>query len=369
MLELPYSLKLTNPVPVDANYNAAGVGYVTLGAACAAVVQGVRYAGLTVLVGKPGEEKEYWWLGNNLSNDGLVLKGAGAVNNGGASAPEPVFTQDILVSLEGGRSFGRFADGETIPAKGKTAQEVIRMAAISTKYPTYDVAYLGLGQSAPGDGEIGESLDNNVVSTFYQRDAGAISSLAIYKNGALLGAASPASPLTIKDRVTRTANPVIYSSLANYAAGPLKNLSPDNTPDPRQAQVQNSYAPQAAQNGLGSNQVVVYGHYRVFMGAVAAVPTTGAQVRNLPLAPLTSQGYFGIDSGTALNTFVIALPPGLAPSKIIDNNALGADLTASYKFVGIVKTPDAGGNLVDYSIYAMQSAAPYSSNHYHTIYF
>jgi hypothetical protein len=46
------------------------------------------------------------------------------------------FDNDLNVSLGGGRSFGRYASGETIPATGKTPAEVIQMAIAEPIDPT-----------------------------------------------------------------------------------------------------------------------------------------------------------------------------------------------------------------------------------------
>ena len=46
------------------------------------------------------------------------------------------FDNDLNVSLGGGRSFGRYASGETIPSTGKTPAEVIQMAIAEPIDPT-----------------------------------------------------------------------------------------------------------------------------------------------------------------------------------------------------------------------------------------
>jgi len=47
-----------------------------------------------------------------------------------------VFTDDITVSLSGGKTFGKYEDGDTIPASGKTAGEVIILATFEAIDPT-----------------------------------------------------------------------------------------------------------------------------------------------------------------------------------------------------------------------------------------
>lgn len=67
--------------------------------------------------------------GNDLSiNDG----GPG----GDITISSYVFPSNLVVSLSGGRTFGRYATGETIPSQGKTPAEVIRMAIAEPLTPT-----------------------------------------------------------------------------------------------------------------------------------------------------------------------------------------------------------------------------------------
>lgn len=50
------------------------------------------------------------------------------------------FEEDLTVSLAGGRSFGRYASGTTIPAIGKTPAEIIQMAIAEPIDPTVQLA-------------------------------------------------------------------------------------------------------------------------------------------------------------------------------------------------------------------------------------
>lgn len=52
------------------------------------------------------------------------------------SSEDFVFTQDLTVTLKSGRTFGRFASGENIPAIGKTPAEIIMMAINEPIDPT-----------------------------------------------------------------------------------------------------------------------------------------------------------------------------------------------------------------------------------------
>lgn len=68
-VELPYGIKVVNPLPVDHYYDNAGSPYADTAAAIAAIPQPVRYRGLTVNV----SGDEYWWRDGTADGD-LVPK-------------------------------------------------------------------------------------------------------------------------------------------------------------------------------------------------------------------------------------------------------------------------------------------------------
>lgn len=67
------------------------------------------------------------------------------INDGGPgagvtiSSDDYVFSNDLSVSLKNGRTFGRFASGESIPATGKTPAEVILLAISEPIDPTVNL--------------------------------------------------------------------------------------------------------------------------------------------------------------------------------------------------------------------------------------
>lgn len=66
----------------------------------------------------------------------ITDSGPGAGVTISADAAEYVFPTDLSVSLKSGRTFGRFASGELIPATGKTPAEVILLAISEPIEPT-----------------------------------------------------------------------------------------------------------------------------------------------------------------------------------------------------------------------------------------
>jgi len=112
----------------------------------------------------------------------------------------------------------------------------------------------------------------------------------------------------------------------------------------------------------------VLSRYLLFYGPAASIPNNSAGVRALPNNRFTNAGnVFNLNTGNSLIRFVIALPPGVTITQVIDLDALNANITSEYVSQGTVSVLDAGGNSVNYTVYAMTQAIPYSSNHRHQV--
>ncbi len=83
--------------------------------------------------------------GGNLTFNLDIVAGAGIqVNTNGSGkleissqvTGESTFQNDIVVSLSNGKTFGRYVSGDTIPATGKTAAEVLALATVEPINPT-----------------------------------------------------------------------------------------------------------------------------------------------------------------------------------------------------------------------------------------
>jgi len=279
------------------------------------------------------------------------------------------FKTDVPVSLSNGKMLGKYPSGSTIPAAGKSVAQVLRDIATESIYPTYQPAGLGLNQSLPTVGEVGEKLTNVLTATFYRNDAGLCLGVKIKRDGQLL-TASTSSLARVDNTVQRTLAGTTYQATADYQAGPAKPVAPAGTPDERAPQVQQGDAPQAAQNGLLSGVQRVLGCYRYFWGPVATVPASSAQVRALANSCLSLQqpATAILTTGNSVSTFAVALPVGVSLTSVVDINALGAVLTSEYHPEPI-QVEDAAGELVAYQLYVMRAAVPYADSHQHQLLF
>ena len=94
--------------------------------------------------------KSYRWSGSNLVRVDDVdltnyytkaeIQAAYALKS---EIPSTTLTSDIVVNLSGGRTFGKYATGSTIPATGKTIEQVLRDACLEAINPTATVSASG----------------------------------------------------------------------------------------------------------------------------------------------------------------------------------------------------------------------------------
>lgn len=292
----------------------------------------------------------------------------GLQNFGGGGAEK--FKSDVPVSLSGGKTLGKYPTGTVIHAKGKTPAAVLRELAAESIYPTYQPAGVGIDQSVPALGEVGEHVTNHVSGTYYRNDGGSVTGMVLRRDGQLLATSTTAGTVSATDSVVRSLAGVSYQASADYLAGPVKAVAPDNVPDPRVALVRNPNAPQAAETGCLSYRLTLLGCYRYFWGPVASVPTSSAQVRALASAYLSAQlpGPALLATGTSYSTFVVAVPQGVTLASVIDLTALNAVLTSEYRPQPLL-VEDAAGVLTPYTLFVMRAAVPYSTSHQHQLAF
>ena len=122
------------------------------------------------------------------------------------------FTKDVVVNFGGG-SLGKYANGTTIPAKGKTLDDFLLDLVSKSVAPSFTSPSVSMGASpAATSYEIG--YDPGLVtftSTYNKNDGGNATSTTFYKGTTALGAnANSPGPIT---------SSVSYSVVVGYAAG------------------------------------------------------------------------------------------------------------------------------------------------------
>ena len=131
------------------------------------------------------------------------------------------FTKDVVVNYGTG-GLGKYANGQTIPAKGKTLDEFLYDIVTKASPPTYTAPSGNIAASSGfGAYEIGYNLGEITLSYNYNKnDAGDINS-RIYTLGS-----TPLTTLangTAKSTPGLLVSPITYGVTVNYDAGPIKN--------------------------------------------------------------------------------------------------------------------------------------------------
>lgn len=171
-----------------------------------------------------------------------------------------------------------------------------------------------------------------------------------------------------------TANSGVVSTIDIYDNTATSTLLAGTSNDGTQAQTittiqLNSNGATQSWKGVGNNSsppgtfnssnFTVTGRYYRFYGA-DATPTTSAQVRALPSSAFhTGASTFTMATGTSATNFVVALPPSVTISSVIDLTNLNANITSEFILVGTVNVLDAGSTNRSYNIYEYNIGAPY----------
>ena len=137
------------------------------------------------------------------------------------------FSKDVVVNFGGG-SLGKYANGATIPAKGKTLDEFLLDLVSKSVAPSFTAPTVSIGANPAAIAyEIGYNPGVvTLTSTFSKNDGGNATSTLFYKNGVSLGAGvNTNSPGPITSSVG-------YSVTASYAAGTTSKNDNLGTPFP-----------------------------------------------------------------------------------------------------------------------------------------
>jgi hypothetical protein len=122
------------------------------------------------------------------------------------------FTKDVVVNFGGG-SLGKYANGTTIPAKGKTLDDFLLDLVSKSVAPSFSAPSVSIS-AIPGATSYEIGYDPGMVtlsSTYNKNDGGNATSTMFYKGGTALGAnTNSPGPIT---------SSVGYSVTVNYAAG------------------------------------------------------------------------------------------------------------------------------------------------------
>jgi hypothetical protein len=257
---------------------------------------------------------------------------------GGGGGGESLFTQDIVVSLAGGKTFGRYSNGQVIPASGLSAVQVVELATAEAQDPVATLS-ASLTTVETGTSSISVTLSYGYTINNPGASVSTVSLEFSRGNGAW----------TVLSTDT---------GLTSYVHNIVGNVSSESI------NYRYIVTDSLAYSDTATDSVVF--SYKVFYGSTASVPVSSADVRALPSNRFLSGNTWELSTGSTNINFAVAMPNTQAITEVLDLDALNANITSQY-INGPFDVNDAGGVPVAYNVYVMTVAIPYSSNHRHRI--
>ena len=126
------------------------------------------------------------------------------------------FTNNVKINLSGSKSLGKYANGDSIPARGKTLDEFLLDLVTESIHPTYNAPSVSISSNKSASYEIGTTIGSVILSSSYnQRNGGSAISTTYYKNGGTLGAG------VNTDTYGSLLTNLTYSVTVTYGAGTI----------------------------------------------------------------------------------------------------------------------------------------------------
>ena len=193
------------------------------------------------------------------------------------------FTKDVKIN---GTSLGKYANGATIPAKGKTLDEFLEDLVSNSIPPSFSAPSVSIGAS-PGATSYEIGYNPGVVtlnSSFSKNDGGNATSTMFYKGGTALGTGvNTNSPGSITSSVG-------YSVTVNYAAGTATKNDNLGTPFPNTITA-----------GSTSNSLSFTTYSKRYWGGISVPFNTTTIYDITALSPLPSSDNSGGSKGITTN--------------------------------------------------------------------
>ncbi|WP_053405189.1 hypothetical protein [Persicobacter sp. CCB-QB2] len=255
-------------------------------------------------------------------------------------------TEDIPVL---GTNIGAIEDGQTIPA-GTSVNAFVKMAARKQIPPTYTSPTLSLSIDPSNTQEVGSAIEVQLSADFENHDGGAANQTQYFLNDSVIEDQPGLAPDKTHN-LTVELGDNDYKVQVDYNQGPVKD---DNLGNPYPDGQIPAGSKTASKSITGAN-------YHFYGPNGNTPPADGTEVRALGK---TFANSFTLNTGVTDKVFVIAVPTSKALDKVIDQDALNANITASFVLSTTITTvPDASGADVNYNVYVMENAVAFPSNH------
>lgn len=267
-------------------------------------------------------------------------------------ASSAIFDANIPVVLGGGKTLGKYVNGQTIPAIGKTAQQVLADIAFEYIAPVFNSFSVS---AQPTTVEVGTLLTGSRTFIWsIANNSGNITTVDLYDNTAnvTLLAGTPNDGTQAQNITPITLN----SDGANQSWKVIgNNISPPGT--------------------INSGNFGVTSRYIRWWGAVAAYPVNPVDgtanrtyANTLPNSAFKTVGtnVFNLATGTVQTRFIVLLPPGVTIVSVFDQTNANTNITPSY-ILSPITINDIGGTARSYNMYQYTTAIPYTVSAIHVI--
>jgi hypothetical protein len=271
------------PTPYNGNI---GDGYLTQDDGHLHVWDGSQWIDVGTVQGPAG-------FTGSRGNDGVASVAANTGLELTGSELATIYNTTVSDSLESVAVGGAVSTAASV-WKSKNLVEVLDAILFPDLNPTYVIPTAAITASQSGTKEIGVTINQSLVLTTTENDAGAFTNLTVRRNGNAIqsvsnptgsqasdlpnqfGFTNPNNPnqaysLSYTDTIVVTAGTTNWSGTGTYSAGLAKNNN-KGVADTRTAQVRSTNAPQAA-GSITSSSASITGIYPYFWGKSSQQPT------------------------------------------------------------------------------------------------
>lgn len=268
-----------------------------------------------------------------LAGSGISISSANGqltISATGGGSSESVFQNDIVVSLSGGKTFGRYASGDTIPATGKTAAEVLALATVEPINPT-------VGLTSSTTVQFNQTSISNVVNfshTINSLSATVATAVLQWRRGGAGSWTTLSSGLAPSGAFTHALTDTTFNSAAfNYRYVVTDSVGATATATLNITPV--SYvAPSISLNVTGAALNPVETNLKRERGNVSS-NLSGAITRNSPQVSLVSYVLqYSTDGSTwiDINQAPVSIGPGTSSISQINHNNLDLKTSSSIRY-------------------------------------
>jgi hypothetical protein len=290
--------------------------------------------------------------------DNITVSGATVTDDGSGDVtltidtPPSTFEADITVALSGGKTFGKYENGDIIPAQGLTFEAVMNLIAQETINPTLNGPTFSTTLTPSATYEVGTPYTGTFTGTLNRGQILGDIVAGVWNPTAIQDFRSGAAIEYTLDGITQVSNSLsVVRALVNGSNTFNASVSYAEGPQPLDSVGGNFSTPLAA-GSLNSSKSIT-GRYKQFYGVTDTTPTTSTEVRAFS-SNYTNTNTFVTPTFSDIK-FVIAIPATRNLVSVVTSN--NETITANF-VLDTFNVNDASGTPVSYKVYTFTSVTP-----------